>query len=544
MLPAEINHFPSININHLQLLEAPAPKDVAQSTQRHPAVTSVCRNWADHLSKRNNISLDEAYERIFSIIHKNTPDKNKITQLVQALEQRNWVNPLFSSLDEFPYYAMEALNEGMITLEQFTTLMFYRMAVQYHKNAKEIRSIALFVIDPLTKAPKPNPVARDLIQRTLRPVQTILDPLYPESELLDETKPHLTDAQVDQFFEKMASKPLSEQQFFIAPDIQDESSQEISEIVQDLLDRKRTISQDIKETVGINVFNRFLLHSPGKPDKKMRMIPSLSMMQIFLDVKFENPVKINPVICLSPIEAIWQNARERTRELAITFTNIKLPITADHLYAPAYDFPYHDFYHAIIASAVPQKHIEGFLILVEILEQMSEDRQFENIKHIIKEFADRILDMEKSYYRQDSKFTQKNPGPQDAVFWASVSSDLVSTQNRLALAKSQTKEALKEAFKENATALASTVFFEHFLIEIIKRIKDFSSKEISIAHFTYAAVEEEINLRKHLQTSPGLSTFAFNQEDHFENFKLYSMFLRWEDFLHNLKETRGLEQKS
>ena len=63
----------------------------------------------------------------------------------------------------------------------------------------------------------------------------------------------------------------------------------------------------------------------------------------------------------------------------------------------------------------------------------------------------------------------------------------------------------------------------------------FWKKSIDLFSFQLAARLEEERIRRLMKDGmQGISPFAFNQEDQFQEVKFYSMFLRWKDFLTNL----------
>lgn len=149
---------------------------------------------------------------------------------------------------------------------------------------------------------------------------------------------YLDDEQMLEFLNEMKKAPVSERSFFEVPNIQFDTSNS----------SEHTIVTIILKTAKINAFSKF-----GSVVPK-RMIPSLSMMQAYLKVKFgENAVKINPVLGMT-------NPKEMdkvdSRDMALQFPGVKLFSYADNYRAPWYDFTYHDFYHAIVCSSIPRAY--------------------------------------------------------------------------------------------------------------------------------------------------------------------------------------------
>lgn len=260
----------------------------------------------------------EIFTEINQIINA-LPDKDmRISQLLTALKEKNWEHEIFQDKN-YPYYALESVKQKKLSSSEFCTLMFYWTAVNYHSTESErVKPIPLF-IDGI-----PNSQALQMLKETM-------------SHSTNLSLPFLTDEQFDEFINLMSKAPISEQQFFLVP-----------------LSNEYTSLQNMRD-LKINLFGK--VESENK-----RMIPSFSLMQCFLDVKFgSQAAKINPVIGLSHFKDIIANDVGGQRDMAIPFPGVKLPERADNILAPGFDFTYHDLYHIFILSCIPLEHRQALI---------------------------------------------------------------------------------------------------------------------------------------------------------------------------------------
>jgi hypothetical protein len=122
----------------------------------------------------------------------------------------------------------------------------------------------------------------------------------------------------------------------------------------------------------MDTFTNLAFNIFTKP-KKGRMIPSLGLMQTFLNVKFEDAVTINPVLGLSSMEDIRENGITSTRDMALRFPGVHLPDDADGDAAPGFSFTFHDFYHAYIASSLGNDFRCLFIKIGDIANEVIKD---------------------------------------------------------------------------------------------------------------------------------------------------------------------------
>lgn len=362
----------------------------------------------------------------------------KENELCRALEKQDWNSSVFENPEVYAYCALKAVEKGKLDVEQFCTVMFYFSTTKHHK-AEEIGVIPLFIEGQV------NPEARDFIRQTMEfsggPAARVA---FGDGDIIP---PYLTETQIDEFFERMKKLPPSEQQFFLVPDKQPMESEDKD------FHPERTITQEINLSAGINIFCR------TKGRIRIRMIPSFGMMQTYLNTKFENPVQITPVIGMSTFKEIEKNGRTLTRDMAIPYPGNDLPDTAD-LYSASltYDFIYHDFYHAIVASSIPLEHGQAAIHFAGIVSPLKKEKCFEEIKDFIQEFYARIIDLEFGLYRGKNK-----ENIDSVMFWKSINACYFQAFTRLIREK-------KIKNKENLEDLKLTLLEE--MAKIISKIKE------------------------------------------------------------------------
>ncbi len=296
-----------------------------------------------------------------------------VERLCAALERQNWDAAVFQE-EKYPYYALKAVQGKKISLKQFTTVMFHW--VNFTKNKKKYRFIPLFGRDG-----KVDRQARELIRQTLvhktplpehsQATKNVAFFLGYEIDLSDKESCYLTDQQFKAFIEEMRNEPVSEQNFFLFD-----------------LEEAPSIAKAIHDN-GINVFGQ---------TREGWMVPSFSMMQAYLKVKFgSRALHLKSVLGFSSPRDIRNGILTDERDLAVPFPGTTLPPKADKLEAPGYFLCWHDFYHAIMASYVVAK----YRILLMKLGDVAESFYNQTGYKLAHEFAGILYDMEHSLFRDE-----------------------------------------------------------------------------------------------------------------------------------------------
>jgi len=484
----------------------------------HPTYQAVCKNWALGISKEKNISIEEAYSVIGKLVSEKTADEKKKIDLLHALESLNWENdPIFDDTEEYPFYALAGLKEGSLSVVKFTTLMFYRTCVLYHDNKNAVKSLPMFILDPASKEMVVNPLAKKIVIETCKPREST-DGL---GQRVMQGIPQLTDTQIDQFFEEMSKKPISEQQFFIMPDtfISKEPIKKIDDNPEKLIENlfkdknltkeqlakakeaynntsiaknlsaknNRSIIEIFYHDQGFNPLNFFTEGSIRK-----RMVPSFSMMQAFVDVKHPNSVKINPVIGLSPIEPIFDNAKNRTREMGLAFVDKPLPTTADDKSAPGFDFIYHDFYHVNVFAYFPQQHVDANLKMIDILGAFKEKSTSPEMQKFTERMIEKIIDLEGISYEPLKSLPDDDIRVRN-IFWDILNQSLQVVVAAIANEKSP-GNMMQESMELFETIHASE-FFKFFAEKIHANAAFFESKGLPITDMPLIGAQEAATMK-------------------------------------------------
>lgn len=351
----------------------------------------------------------------------------EVQDLCDNLDLGEWKMILLAYEDEPENLAIDGLkafHDGKITMEQFTTLTFaYSLMKEFSED--RIYTQSLFNEDGTV-----NKNAENFIRQTLQP-----SGIYEGEEL------YMDDEKLLEFLESMKAKPESEKVFFFIKT----KNHDHSERTIDTLNKDHTITQEIFANTGINIFSQF-----NHNTTTYRMLPSLSMMQQCLHtLNGKQAVTISPVIGLSSTEDIVGNGRNSTREMALPFPDVILPKEADLHAAPhSIDFINHDFYHAIVASSIPNGYRKAFIeiaedvakINAEIKEELGRDED-NFICTILDEFYERIIDMEHGSFRNHSSKDMPLSNPTESIkFIFSIGSQQQIALDRLITKKCQNLE--------------------------------------------------------------------------------------------------------
>lgn len=327
---------------------------------------------------------------------------SQLQELAREIEAFDFQNaPATSNLldDNLPYLAAQALRKGFLDPvhgpKQVATILNFWGALQCHlKDKNGLQTIPLF-LSGIT-----NPLAESLIRQTLDAKNIATN---------TPSIPFLEGEKLITFMNKMRELPLSEQRFLLVHDIQVRNNWNAPAL---------TISQ-ILNTSLVNVFSR--VHHNRQP---MRVIPSLGMMQAFLEAQYDEPVTIKPRLYLSTEMQIRECGLKGCRDILMPFPDAngenRSPSTADESQAPWYDFPYHDFYHAIVASATGETYRKvGVLAFDAIADFVETSRGAQEFRPLAASF----IDMEYTHFLH---FVNQPPRPYSQLFWEIVNDKFIT----------------------------------------------------------------------------------------------------------------------
>ena len=273
---------------------------------------------------------------------------------------------------EIPTIALKALSVGLISSAEFATIQLFWTTIQQEK---EVRWMSL---DEET--------ARSIVCETFRVSRS------HDLSRLFRIGSHLTQEQEDTFFTRMQMQsPLQKMMLVYSSQIPPRQVRHLA--------REKYIMDAIEEA-GFNLL--------FKVDEQKRITPSFAMMQILLDVVHqEQATTIRPVLNLSATRDIIYNGCTNTRDMAIPFPGIDLPLLAHDCFAPVLQFSVHDFYHAFLTGSAPMQDKHLLLriacIVDQIAQQWNDDMSpymkiFNDMCLYMKTFADDLIDLEVANY--------------------------------------------------------------------------------------------------------------------------------------------------
>ncbi|MBS0615477.1 MAG: hypothetical protein JSR58_02875 [Verrucomicrobia bacterium] len=324
--------------------------------------------------------------KVLNVTHDIHTQALSIIETLDSFDFRNAPNNSVLFKDDFPFLVLSALQCEWLDQKngemQAATALNFWSAYQFHdKNSQVIETIPLFQNDQV------NPLAEPLLKETFK--RSIDNFEYLEGN------------KYVKFLEQMRQLPKSEQQFLLVPDIQKAEDQ--------------TVSQAIKKNAHFNVFNR----TPHK-GQTMRIVPSVGMMQAFLNAQYDEPVKITPRLYLSSIEQIRECGLTDTRDMMTSvpskYKSNRCPDKADGYLAPWYDFAYHDFYHAHVCSAIGKAYRRAGIAASDALMEFSRTMLPPTDRQGLEELAIAFIDMEYPAFipkRQAS-------APPEQLFWEAI----------------------------------------------------------------------------------------------------------------------------
>lgn len=351
--------------------------------------------WIRNLAQTHKQPIEKTRAQVEASIDFSDSD-SIIANLDQALNDQNWDHPLFQRVHEKNdltlAYAMQAVKAGKLSRHQYATLNFYIQAVQASQG--RVRKVDLF------DESKINYSAERYIKKTLQPVTDS----NIAGILTDKTQAHLDPEQLTLFFKKMRDLPRSEQQFFIIPEEEDFCDGE-----------RKTITEELYMNSSFNIFGVF-----EEGGKKWRMVPSLGMMQTFLNVKFKHPVELVEEIDLSSEDGMRVKTFLNQRPIAVGAHGAEPSETADYFWAPKFKLPYHDFFHAFVVSNIKPEHRDAFQWIEKLLAELEIDPDLNFFKEYIHTVRERLVDLDLTLYRYDLINSQELQKNLDVVFWQSL----------------------------------------------------------------------------------------------------------------------------
>lgn len=319
-----------------------------------------------------------------------------IHKLRQEIEQVKWEQAKTINHPNMPFYALLAYQNNLLEKQEFSTLMLYWSGKKSIRS--EIQTVHLY--DSATKDQANEYLSKGLLQPVIDEAEL---KKYFNDQKIQEFKNqystpwhesmYLDKAQLEQFHLEMQKLPASEQRFFLVSNKEADRVVPTVDYIQSRYEENITTKKiSIKDVIQYSIFRVFntLLYD-------FDMIPSFGMMQTYLNVKFmKQAVEIIPVFGFSSLQDTRMNGLQSQRDMGLHFPKVFLPDIADNYNAPWHHFSFHDFYHAAIASLVPNLFRNVIVHNSDILYQLV-NQKAEAMKPVLSFMPKKVLNLIKNY---------------------------------------------------------------------------------------------------------------------------------------------------
>lgn len=314
------------------------------------------------------------YPEAEAVIAERAASPEKITHLCERLAEDDWMTVMQEyreDIDGLAYDGLRAFRDRQIDYYTFFTLtLFWSFTSEYQ--GTEVTVCQLFD-DQKNRDPEIYEAFKKMLQKTQLDIEQAF---------------HVMDG-VDLFFELMKKQhPNSGHAFLVFKKIEGPKG-----------DRPNIVDV-ITHSVKMHTFMEIELNG-----ELYSMIPSAHMMQTWLQAMQAchngDAVWTDHVIGESPIEEIKRNGLTGKRVMGHRFPKKPLPNTADtYSLKLSVEFSLHDWYHNCIVSGLSDAIRKKIIHVGELIEQLENQETDLKLKHFIKCFAFRMIDMEHIAFRE------------------------------------------------------------------------------------------------------------------------------------------------
>ena len=277
--------------------------------------------------------------------------KNHFLQSLSAYLDDGKLQHLDFNDQNFDYYALYALAMDKINLFQVATLFFDKAAVLETENPHEIQ-------------------VHNLSDEEAKKI--IKDNFSTPEQFLDELKiKHLFDRIIDK-------APKSEQRFLMIP-----KEYEGWPLLRSIL--SVFTCGLVSSPSALVVFTTTGWDVPFGRYRNFCIIPSLSMVQAYLDVQFgDNAMNLRPVLGIPSSKSLLKMAKEDARSISLPSNIRPLPDMVHNYSARRLGWTFHDINHLTAASCIPKITRRA---IVEIVEVLKRESKYEKIADEITELV-------------------------------------------------------------------------------------------------------------------------------------------------------------
>lgn len=390
---------------HVLQTHSSAPSKAFQKAAFEPECKGKCEDLIPNPSRLTPICPLEIHQHVFSSLTRRLSvaqqqaiseiaeqRSKEIDELCAAAQKGDLEHPLFCQKNKntFPQLALAAFKVRKLSLEDLCDILMFYAVLKYH-DKKEIKIIKIFTEDGQV-----NLETKEILEGTM-------ELNYKHSSLVKNVRSNrLSKQQFTKFYTELKKLSPLQQQFWVVKDLQgklhDAPSKDYTAQALAQVNGESSISQIILEIIGTNTFGRI-------KDSGNRIISPLSLVQAYLNARFDRPIILEPIIGFGTIEDLYRNGLEHERivSLAFPFEGLQDFIRADgYLIMQDYDMFYHDaVYHGNVVSAIPPTHRIAFIMLAEAIREVCNQPRFayiEDLKSLAEKCFNRLVDMDYALY--------------------------------------------------------------------------------------------------------------------------------------------------
>lgn len=300
--------------------------------------------------------------------------KDIVEHLHSLIQKFSPTDPWLKS-EEFDFWAIKAMIFGLITRNQFCTLMIFKSALKEpFLTPSDILVLPLYSIGSQIHRDNSTPSSPCLLQKSAEGIKSYT---------------HISLKEFLAIFQSIYVDTLSLEQMILLFPVHGNAYDTL---------RITTRLKKIK----------FSLYNTVKLEKKRYFIvPSFTLMEATLKTVFaKQRIKIHPVLSCSSVDNIREEQLyENRRAMQIPFSFSPPPEEADQFKATELDFIKHDFYHIFSASTAPQAQRNHMLQLSKFCSEEVKtypmgsflSSYFTHLNHV-------FADLEIPSYRRDCQF--------------------------------------------------------------------------------------------------------------------------------------------
>ena len=355
----------SQDVKEVQVVaKLPSGSESSLKTLPHRVINGLTEQTLklNHDDKHSTV-FNEVVRRIKPSIQINIAEKiaqvteSEVEKILQCCDEPalilNGFHGFFTS-DVFPYINLRAFRDGKITVNEFATLASLYATYQENRAENELFKIKFEAL--FDENGKPNKEAWAAIEETLH--------------LSNNAQVSVFKYDIEDVLEKMqvalkTARPL--EAGFWHYDMPESSGKTIVDVIR---------------SMGAWALSGY---------SKQEMIPSITMIQAFIDSAFGNEAhRINPVIGASSVDDVRSGGIGCFRDFALPFPEVPLPKVADHLSAPNTDvFQKHDVYHLMRASLLTNDDKDLYIKIGDALQKQKE--RYESVISALKEICQKRM---------------------------------------------------------------------------------------------------------------------------------------------------------